>query len=524
MRQKNLNQFPVSLFAMLAFIMFWLQPVLSFSQQVAFEGRITDWQGNPVDSALVIIHYKGSNWNTTDSVLTDAGGNYSTVITGLERGETIPENYELISPNYPNPFNPGTVIPVSQQVDRLKVYNALGQKIIETDGPRRGGWTNKKVVRSLASGIYFIVAVDERTGLRKTIKSVLTDGGQVTFTFRTYGTSASSESPVTTLSKRTVTDSIRYSIIKSINNQYDIIKDTTITYNGENPLIKDFRLPVKTITIKYQDAGTKEPIKGDSIIIKNLITGEEYARLKTNEQGTTNTEIPTNTTITLKFFSPDSNYLIYNDTLNTNNIPDTLIEEGIKNLPVNTEYWQGFKEYMWFITGAKFDPEGRRFSHWKLDSIPVYIPEKITPDGIDWKQRFIDSVITPLNNLVRSPEKQWDAVYVTTDSLLAENQGIRIIYDSNNLTVTHHLDPDDAWLISNAEIYWLIRAPPDDERSDFEGMHELYLHGMIGPIHSPDPQDLFHGPPATNFQPYEKYVLQIVWNKREKNLKGYEDY
>ncbi|RMG27595.1 MAG: hypothetical protein D6732_19955, partial [Methanobacteriota archaeon] len=243
------------------------------------------------------------------------------------------------------------------------------------------------------------------------------------------------------------------------------------------------------------------------------------------EQGTTTIEIPTNTTITLRFFSPDSSYLIYNDTLYTTNLPDTLTEEGIKNLPVNPEYWQGYKDYMWDITGAKFDPEGRRrFSHWELDSIPIYIPEKITFDGIDWRQRFIDSVITPLNTLVRSPEKPWNAVYVTTDSALAEDYGIRLIYDSNNETVTHHLDPDDPTIISNAEIYWLIRAAPADYLSDIEGMHELYLHGMIGPIHSPDPQDLFHGPAGINFHPYEKYLLQIVWNKRTKNLKGYEDY
>jgi PKD repeat protein len=74
-------------------------------------------------------------------------------------GTTIPETFKLYN-NYPNPFNPGTIInfdvPKAQNV-RIKIYNALGEQIqVLADGNFSPGRYSVDFDGSnLASGIYF---------------------------------------------------------------------------------------------------------------------------------------------------------------------------------------------------------------------------------------------------------------------------------------------------------------------------------------------------------------------------------
>jgi hypothetical protein len=83
---------------------------------------------------------------------------------------TLPRVFAL-NQNFPNPFNPETVIPFSipKAGDiRLAIYNALGQEVrVLASGPYDGGfykinWDGRDASgRSLASGVYFVQMVAE---------------------------------------------------------------------------------------------------------------------------------------------------------------------------------------------------------------------------------------------------------------------------------------------------------------------------------------------------------------------------
>jgi hypothetical protein len=93
------------------------------------------------------------------------------VLTGVEElpgtGGQLPEGFSLL-PNYPNPFNPETVI--AYRVDlsdpapvSLKVYNLLGQDVrtlvasVQGAGDYLAVWDGRdQSGRALASGIYFV--------------------------------------------------------------------------------------------------------------------------------------------------------------------------------------------------------------------------------------------------------------------------------------------------------------------------------------------------------------------------------
>ncbi len=292
---------------------------------------------------------------------------------------------------------------------------------------------------------------------------------------------------------------------------FDVVPGVTIV---DATLESNFR----KVFLKYQDAGTKDLIVGDSLVVTDAETGEKYYEGLTSD---VSFDIPkSDPSLSLEFKSPDESYLSLIDTIMTAQL-DTLIAEGIKNFPVNHDYWNGFKDYAWYISRAKFDtPDQRRFLRFVVDSIPVYVPEKVS-QGVDWRQTYIDSVINPLNDLVRTKEHPGDYLYVTEDSALAEDHGIRVIYSNNNETVTHR-DPNNMWILSNAEVYWKIR--PDYYLNTIQtGQHETYLHAIIDGVHSPDNGDNFHGPPGVGPQPHEEYLLQIVRNKIRQDMKGYKD-
>ena len=77
------------------------------------------------------------------STTTDASGYFALSLRALQRTSARPERFS-IGPNYPNPFNPATVIPyhlpTATQV-RLEVFNVLGQRIATlVDGDRPAGF------------------------------------------------------------------------------------------------------------------------------------------------------------------------------------------------------------------------------------------------------------------------------------------------------------------------------------------------------------------------------------------------
>ena len=81
---------------------------------------------------------------------------YSKVI---EAEVAVPKNYEL-SQNFPNPFNPNTVISYSLPLAsnlRLIVFNSLGQKVkvIENGFKNAGNYSVNFIASDLPSGVYF---------------------------------------------------------------------------------------------------------------------------------------------------------------------------------------------------------------------------------------------------------------------------------------------------------------------------------------------------------------------------------
>ena len=282
-------------------------------------------------------------------------------------------------------------------------------------------------------------------------------------------------------------------------------------------IIKNFR----ELVLKYQDAGTKETINGDSLKVTDATSGEEYFNGLIDSE--VSFEIPkSNPDLSLEFNSPEGNYLSLVDTIKTAQV-DTAMIEGIQNIEVNDSFWNGFKEYIWHVARPRFDEPKRRFTRFASDSIPVFIPEKVEQD-VDWRQTFIDSVVTPLNDLVRTSENPNDCLFITENQTLADNQGILVIYDINNYTEPYRI-LDNVWCLSNADVYWLTVGGNDEnvQKSIDIARHETYLHAFFDGIHSPDGGDNFYGPPNVSPQPHEQYLLKLIRNKTEQNFKGFKD-
>jgi hypothetical protein len=86
----------------------------------------------------------------TESYIKDQTSNY----------QTIPDHFTL-EPNYPNPFNPTTVIryglPIAGRVT-LKVFDLLGREVLklEEDNYRESGYYEHVIdMRGYGSGVYF---------------------------------------------------------------------------------------------------------------------------------------------------------------------------------------------------------------------------------------------------------------------------------------------------------------------------------------------------------------------------------
>ena len=121
---------------------------------------------------------------------TDAAGAFALSLdldrlspTGLGPAQT-PVGFRL-GPNYPNPFNPATVIPYQLATGgyvRLEVFNLLGQRVAtlvdgeQAAGAHRAVWTaTDGVGRAVSAGVYvYRLMVD---GQQQTGRMVLVDGG-----------------------------------------------------------------------------------------------------------------------------------------------------------------------------------------------------------------------------------------------------------------------------------------------------------------------------------------------------------
>ena len=156
---------------------------ISASAEPLLEGRVRLESGQPVADAQVrLFDLTDLRRGAIARAMTDGRGYFALPLAALT-GRALPARFAL-GPNYPNPFNPSTIIPyqlaASSQV-RLEVFNLLGQRIATlVDEARPAGFhtatwhATDGSGRAVAAGVYiYRMTVGEE---RQTGRMVLIDG------------------------------------------------------------------------------------------------------------------------------------------------------------------------------------------------------------------------------------------------------------------------------------------------------------------------------------------------------------
>ena len=153
----------------------WAEPLL--------EGRVRLESGQPVaDAQVQLFDLTNLRQGAIARAMTDGTG-YFALPLATPTGRALPARFAL-GPNYPNPFNPSTIIPYQLPTTmhvRLEVFNILGQHIATlVDGERSGGfhtvgWDATNVAgQAMAAGVYFYRLGG--AGVHVTRRMVLIDG------------------------------------------------------------------------------------------------------------------------------------------------------------------------------------------------------------------------------------------------------------------------------------------------------------------------------------------------------------
>ena len=154
------------------------------AQQSTVAGQVRLGGGLPVAGAQVLLFDLGDlRRGVLAQATTDADGVFALPLAALGGAFALPDGF-VLGANYPNPFNPATLIPyqlaATAQV-RLEVFNALGQRMaVLVDGEQGAGvyqaqWdATDGSGRAAAAGVYvYRLTVD---GVSQTGRMVLVDG------------------------------------------------------------------------------------------------------------------------------------------------------------------------------------------------------------------------------------------------------------------------------------------------------------------------------------------------------------
>ncbi len=132
---------------------------------------------------LLRLHFRtrdpsaNSQIDISQALIADPSGQIHTLGAYQTDVRALPKTFTL-EPNYPNPFNPETVIPYAlpeSATVRIAVYNTLGQEIrLLSEGSQEAGfhrvvWDGKdQTGHTIASGIYFVrLQADNFSSVRK---------------------------------------------------------------------------------------------------------------------------------------------------------------------------------------------------------------------------------------------------------------------------------------------------------------------------------------------------------------------
>ncbi len=145
------------------------------------EGRVRLDSGAPVAGAQVLLFDLADLRAAPLAATTDRSGQFTLPLATL--GGALPEQFQL-GANYPNPFNPSTMIPYQLPVSmhvRLEVFNILGQRIATlVDGERPAGFhtaswdATDAAGEAVAAGVYLYRLSGE--GVQATRSMLLIDG------------------------------------------------------------------------------------------------------------------------------------------------------------------------------------------------------------------------------------------------------------------------------------------------------------------------------------------------------------
>ena len=165
-----MNVFTISLIGLVAF------PAGADSR---LEGRVLSPSGDPAAGAQVLLFDLTDLRAAPLAATTDRSGRFTLPLSGA----ALPQGFELGS-NYPNPFNPSTIIPYQLPASmhvRLEVFNLLGQRIATlVDGERRAGahtaeWDATDAAgQAVGAGVYLYRLSGE--GAKITRRMLLIDG------------------------------------------------------------------------------------------------------------------------------------------------------------------------------------------------------------------------------------------------------------------------------------------------------------------------------------------------------------
>ena len=148
------------------------------------EGRVRLSSGEPVVGVQVRLFDLDDLRAAPLAATTDASGRFQLSLEGSATGRSaLPDRFDL-GLNYPNPFNPSTVIPYQLPVSthvRLDVFNVLGQRVATlVDGVQPAGYhtarwdATDEAGRAVAAGVYLYRL--RGGGVTLTERMVLVDG------------------------------------------------------------------------------------------------------------------------------------------------------------------------------------------------------------------------------------------------------------------------------------------------------------------------------------------------------------